>query len=205
MGEWCSLSKEQTRWCRDCVDAPVVLVLWADSNIRGEFICFQSFLGFSSLGYWPKGTEKCNVDNKLPIKKTQTLLHEASRALEVSHTYTTGHSALKNEAGQSKTKLSSFQLDVFYSLSVCHTTWKRGKTSCDVYPSRHFLINSFFLFLLVNLGILFSQPLKTQCRLRLVMNQNKERTVVDDRASFLVGLVRRRGTLHFYCETRLII
>ena len=38
-------------------------------NLRGEFICFQSLLGFSSLGYWPKGTEKCNVDNKLPIKK----------------------------------------------------------------------------------------------------------------------------------------
>jgi len=124
--------------------------------------------------------------------------------LEVSHRYTTGHSALKNEARQSKTKSSSFQLDVFYSLSVCHVKWKKDQLR-RVVKLRFSDQPFFFLFLLANLGILFSQPLKTQRRLRLVMNQNKERAVVDNRASFLVGLARRRGMLHFYWKERLII
>lgn len=37
------------------------------------------------------------------------------------------------------------------------------------------------------------------------MNQNKERAVADDRAFFLVGLVRRRGMLNSYWKGRLII
>lgn len=87
-------------------------------NLRGELIHFQSLRGFSSLGYWPEGIEKCNVGNKLPIK-IQTLCIKPEGP-QVSHRYMTGHSALKNEAGQGETQWSSFQLDVFYSLSVCH-------------------------------------------------------------------------------------
>lgn len=69
MGERCSPSKEQTH------GAEIVSMLWLlrcfrqTLNLREEFLCFQSLNDFSSLGYWPKGTEKCNVDSKLPIKK----------------------------------------------------------------------------------------------------------------------------------------
>lgn len=74
MGERCSPSKEQTH------GAEIVSMLWLlrcfrqTLNLREEFLCFQSLNDFSSLGYWPKGTEKCNVDSKLPIKK-KILLH----------------------------------------------------------------------------------------------------------------------------------
>lgn len=69
-------------------------------NLRGEFLCFQSLLDCSSLGYQLKGTEKCNVNNKLPIKKISNAALSLQGLRGFTQVYNWTFSSQK-EAGQS--------------------------------------------------------------------------------------------------------